>query len=166
VTALGPPRSALAHLERHRIGEGPARCATADRVAVQVEERVQLGERLTAVHLQDRQAGRAESAPVDNDRVGRRRWQRRLARPARLPAVEAVQVPQEIVRVLDVVEDRSALGGPLHRAGVVLLQLTREHAHLAVQQRSLAGVVGRTTDRVDGWEPGHGGLRCPVGFGG
>jgi len=74
VTAFGPQSPPLPDLERERVGKRPSRVPAADRVAVQVEQRVQVGQRLPSVRQEDGQARRPEAASVQVDRIldGRR----------------------------------------------------------------------------------------------
>jgi hypothetical protein len=86
-----------------------------------VDQRVELGERQPAVSREDRQARGAEPSSPQVDRVvaGGREW--RLARPGRLAAIEAVDVPQQVVGALHLVEDPAPLEGPVDRVLIVRL---------------------------------------------
>jgi hypothetical protein len=157
VTALGTPSSTLAHLHRHGIGERLPRRLVVDRVAVEVHERVQLRQGLAAVPGEDRQARRPQPPPVQADRVLARGRERRLARPWRLAAVEAVDVPEQVVGALHLVEDPPPLLGPRDGRTIVLVQQLGEIGEALVELGPVPRVERRSTDVVDGSEGDHGG---------
>ena len=69
--ALDPSSPARAHLVAHGVGECLHWVRTRHSVAVEVEQRVQLGERESSVPLQDREAGRTQwSTPQEPVRRG------------------------------------------------------------------------------------------------
>jgi hypothetical protein len=63
----GPPAT---NLVAHGVGEGLDRCRTGDAVAVDVEERLQLGQRERAVAAQDGQARRPQRAAPEEAVLG------------------------------------------------------------------------------------------------
>ena len=81
VTALGTSGSAFAHLQRHCIGKCLPRRSVGDGVAVEVHERVQLGQGLAAVPREDRQARGPQPPSVEADRDPRS-WAGGAAPPA------------------------------------------------------------------------------------
>ena len=155
VTPPGPARSSLANLERHRIRQRLGRGSAAQRVAVQVQEAVQLGKGQPPVGPKNRQAGGPEPSPAQVDRVvagGRQRW---LVRSGRHPAPVAVEIPEQVVCELHLPEDPPSLTGPLDGLLIVGVEHRSEVDEMLVQLRSALDVERRTSDVVDGGERDH-----------
>jgi hypothetical protein len=121
-----------------------------------VHEGVELGQGLAAVPSEDGQARRPQSSPVETDRILARRRKWWLARPWRLAAVEAVDVPEQVVRALHLVEDPASLLGPHNGRLVVPVQHFGEVGEPLVELGPMPGVERRSSDVVDRSEDDHG----------
>jgi hypothetical protein len=80
----------------------------------------------------------------------------RLAGSGGLAAVEAVDVPQQVVGVLDAGEEVAALAGPFDGLLVVEVEGLGEFGQVVVDLGSFAVVEGGSADVVDRWERLHG----------
>ena len=156
VAPLRAASAALAHLQCHRVGEGLAGLLAPDGVAVEVHQAVQLGQRQAAMRPQDRQAGGAEPPTAQSHRVSADGRQRRLTRPCRLPSVETVDVPEQVVGMLDALEDLSALPRPRDRLLIVGMQCRSELGEVLVDLGPLPKIERRPPDVVDRRQRSHG----------
>jgi hypothetical protein len=155
VAPLWPPSTAVAHLKRHRVGESLPGLATADRVAVEVHQAVQLGQRQTSVHPQDGETRRAEASAVQAHRVGADRRQRWLSRPRRLTPNQAVDVPKQVVSVLDALEDLPSPPCPVDRLLIVSVERSGQIGEVPVDLGPLPKIERRPPDVVDRWQRPH-----------
>jgi hypothetical protein len=105
---------------------------------------------------QDRQAGGAKTPTPQSDRVSTDRRQRRLTRPCRLPSVEAVDVPEQVVCMLDALEDLTALLRPHDRFLIVGVQCRGEFHEVLVDLGPLPKIERRPPDVVDRSQRSHG----------
>jgi hypothetical protein len=121
-----------------------------------VHERVELGQGLAAVPGKDGEARRPQSSPVEADRILARRREWWLSRPWGLAAVEAVDVPEQVVCALHLVEDPASVVGPHDRRLIVLVQHFGEVGEPLVELGPMPGVERRSSDVVDRSEDDHG----------
>jgi hypothetical protein len=119
-------------------------------------EGVELGQGLAAVPGEDGQAGRPQPSPVEVDRILARRGEGRLSRPWRLAAVEAVDVPEQVVGALHLLEDPASLLGPHDGRLIVSMQHVGEIGEPLVELSPMARVERRASDVVDRSEDDHG----------
>jgi hypothetical protein len=105
---------------------------------------------------QDGQAGGAELAAAEPDRVGAHRRQRRLTRSCRLAALEAVDVPEQVVSVLDALEDLAPPPRPRDGLLIVGVQGRSELLQVLVDLGPLPKIERRPPNVVDRWQCLHG----------
>ncbi|MGZ4681537.1 MAG: hypothetical protein ACXWCM_02930 [Acidimicrobiales bacterium] len=103
--------SALGDLVAHGVGKCLDRRGRVDAVAVEVEQRMELGERLGTVAAKDGRARRSQLAATEVVVLGRKRPQRRLAvHGGSATMAFGDDRPQLVAQVLELVDDRDPLG--------------------------------------------------------
>lgn len=99
--------SALAHLVAHGIGERLDRVSAGDRVAVHVQQRVELVESQSPIAPEQREACRAQRSAAERERVVVQRRKRRLVVPWWATAVAPLDAwPQPVAQLAEPLEDR------------------------------------------------------------
>jgi hypothetical protein len=93
---------------------------------------------------------------VQADRVGDHGWQRRLPGPRRLTPDQGVDVPEQIVSVLDAFEDLSPTPGPLDRLLVVRVQRGSQVPEVVMDLGPLPKIERGPSDVIDRWQCPHG----------
>jgi len=125
--AFDPPDPTLADLVPHGVGQCLDGVCRGDAVAVEVEQRVQLDERLSAVAAEDAHTGRSQHATPDVPVLGRERSQRRLPVDGGSTPVGLLDNrPQGVAELLELIGDGDTVSVELEELSVSFPQLVEE----------------------------------------